>query len=189
MPPATPPPLPENGSPNNVPPDNFPAWARTVDECAEHFCVDLKCGLTSGQVETYRSAYGWNELEKEPGTPFWQLVAEQFDDALVKILLGAAGVSGALAVWDAAEAGEPVGAEDFLETFVILLIIVLNAVIGVWQESKAESTLAALKEMQSETARVIRDGKEVGFEELIAKSLEILSSSVQCQQMEVRNYT
>jgi magnesium-transporting ATPase (P-type) len=156
-PPTTDPDTPSTSAPE----DNFPAWARTIEECAEHYAVNLKRGLTSAQVEAYREAYGWNELEKEPGKPFWGLVAEQFDDALVKILLGAAAVSGALAVWDATEAGEPVGADDFLETLVILLIIVLNAVIGVWQESKAESTLAALKEMQSETARVVRDGREV----------------------------
>lgn len=53
------------------------------------------------------------------------------------------------------------GLRAFIEPFVIILILILNATVGVWQESNAESALDALKEMQSETARVIRGGKMV----------------------------
>jgi Ca2+-transporting ATPase len=53
------------------------------------------------------------------------------------------------------------GLKGFIEPFVILLILILNAAVGVWQESNAEAALEALKDLQGETARVIRGGKMV----------------------------
>eukprot|EP00897_Mesotaenium_endlicherianum_P010467 jgi/Mesen1/9449/ME000626S08697 len=96
----------------------------------------------------------------------WKLVLEQFDDTLVKILLAAAAVSFILAFiddkmeWD--KEGEGSGITAYVEPLVILTILILNAVVGVWQESNAERALEALKEMQSEHAKVVRDGREIG---------------------------
>jgi Ca2+-transporting ATPase len=83
----------------------------------------------------------------------WKLVLAQFDDALVKILLLAALVSFGLAFIEERAPGESLSVVDFVEPLVILTILILNAIVGVWQESNAESALEALKEMQSETAR------------------------------------
>ncbi|KAL2641799.1 hypothetical protein R1flu_009386 [Riccia fluitans] len=137
----------------------FPAWARSVDQVAEHYEVDISSGLTSPQVEKRRSLFGWNELDKPTQKPLWKLVLEQFEDPLVQILLAAAGVSFILALTE----GDRVetGLQAFTEPLVIFAIIILNAVIGVWQESKAESSLQALKNLQSDYARVLRDGKEI----------------------------
>lgn len=146
----------------------YPAWAKPVDAVAEDFRVDVSSGLSSSAVEEKRSRFGWNELEKQEGKSFWALVAEQFEDTLVQILLAAAGVSFILALTDVEE-GQMIGLDTFTEPVIILSIIVLNAVIGVWQESKAESTLQALKQMQSESARVLRDGEEIA--ELPARDL------------------
>ncbi|RLN32576.1 hypothetical protein BBJ28_00020362, partial [Nothophytophthora sp. Chile5] len=115
-------------------------------------------GLTTAEVETLRQAHGFNELDKEEGTPLWKLVLEQFDDALVKILLGAAVVSFVLAMF---EGGGDEGIGAFVEPLVILVILVLNAIVGVWQESNAEAALEALKDLQPENARVMRDGEMI----------------------------
>lgn len=147
---------------------SYPAWVRPVQQVAKDLQVDVTSGLSSCAVEEKRSMFGWNELDKLDGKPFWRLVAEQFEDTLVQILLAAAGVSFVLALSDVGE-GKTIGLETFTEPFIILSIIVLNAVIGVWQESKAENTLQALKGMQSESARVLRDGKEIA--ELPAREL------------------
>ena len=63
----------------------YPAWAHTTDEVLAHHQVDEQLGLSDAQVEAQRIKYGYNELEKEPGTPLWKLVLAQFDDMLVKV--------------------------------------------------------------------------------------------------------
>ncbi|KAI9909299.1 hypothetical protein PsorP6_014894 [Peronosclerospora sorghi] len=128
----------------------------TPEDVLSHFGVTMDRGLSATDVEQRRAMHGYNELEKEESTPLWKLVLEQFDDALVKILLGAAIVSFLLAVVD--ESGEE-GIGAYVEPLVILVILVLNAIVGVWQESNAEAALEALKDLQSEHARVLRDGK------------------------------
>ncbi|GMF27000.1 unnamed protein product [Phytophthora fragariaefolia] len=130
----------------------------TPEAVLKHLEVTEERGLSAAQVEARRAAHGWNELDKEEGTPLWKLVLEQFDDALVKILLGAAVVSFALALF---EGGSEEGVGAFVEPLVILVILVLNAIVGVWQESNAEAALEALKDLQPENARVLRDGEMV----------------------------
>ena len=130
-----------------------------LPELYAHFDVDINTGLTDAQVEVKRKEYGYNELDKEDATPLWKLVLEQFDDTLVKILLMAAGVSFVLAYFDGGEHGEDEGILAYVEPIVILIILILNAIVGVWQESNAESALEALKELQSESARALRNGK------------------------------
>ena len=133
-------------------------WTDDAEQVAATFGLDPARGLGAKQVAAARSAHGFNELDKEDGKPLWKLVLEQFDDALVKILLLAAVVSFALAFTEERAPGEDISLVDFVEPGVILLILVLNAIVGVWQESNAENALEALKEMQSETARCLRDG-------------------------------
>ncbi|XP_008790538.2 calcium-transporting ATPase, endoplasmic reticulum-type [Phoenix dactylifera] len=135
----------------------FPAWSWSVEQCLKEYNVKLEKGLSSYEVEKRRERYGWNELRKEKGKPLWYLVLEQFDDMLVKILLVAAFISFALAYLQGSESGRA-GFEVYVEPAVIVLILVLNAIVGVWQESNAEKALEALKEMQSESAKVRRDG-------------------------------
>ncbi|KAK9815793.1 hypothetical protein WJX72_009539 [[Myrmecia] bisecta] len=135
----------------------YPAWCRSVSETADHHRVDIVTGLNETQVSKQREAYGFNELDKPPATPLWKLVLAQFDDMLVKVLLLAAFISFLLAFFDEASAEE--GIRAYIEPGVILLILALNAMVGVWQESNAEAALDALKEMQSETATVLRDSQ------------------------------
>ncbi|EED96531.1 cation transport ATPase [Thalassiosira pseudonana CCMP1335] len=131
-----------------------------IDELCAYYGVDLSKGLSTAEVEAKREEFGWNELDKEESTPLWKLVLEQFDDTLVKILLAAAAVSFALAFFDdSGSHSDEEGILAYVEPIVILIILILNAMVGVWQESNAEAALEALKELQSETARVLRDGK------------------------------
>ncbi|KAK4793396.1 hypothetical protein SAY86_023831 [Trapa natans] len=135
----------------------FPAWSFSVEQCLKQYNVRVDKGLSSYEAEKRRDRYGWNELSKEKGKPIWQLIVDQFDDMLVKILLGAASISFILAYMHRNESDES-GFEAYVEPFVIMLILVLNAIVGVWQETNAERALEALKEMQSESCRVFRDG-------------------------------
>ncbi|KAG2552807.1 hypothetical protein PVAP13_9KG485400 [Panicum virgatum] len=136
----------------------FPAWARTPSECLAELGVSADRGLSTEEAAARLERYGPNELERHAAPSVWKLVLEQFDDTLVRILLLAAVVSFVLALYDGAEGGE-VGVTAFVEPLVIFLILIVNAVVGVWQESNAEKALEALKEIQSEHATVKRDGR------------------------------
>lgn len=138
----------------------YPAWARDVRECEKEFKVSADRGLSSDEVLRRRLVHGSNELEKHSGPSIWELILEQFKDTLVRILLLAAVVSFVLAWYDGDEGGE-MGITAFVEPLVIFLILIVNAAVGVWQESNAEMALEALKEIQSEHATVRRDGKVV----------------------------
>ncbi|KAK6919937.1 hypothetical protein RJ641_015841 [Dillenia turbinata] len=135
----------------------FPAWSWSVEQCLKEYNVKLEKGLSTYDIEKRRQQYGWNELDKDEGKQLWRLVLEQFDDVLVKILLVAAFISFLLAYFQGHES-EDSCFEAYVEPFVIVLILVLNAVVGVWQESNAEKALEALKDMQCESAKVLRDG-------------------------------
>ncbi|KAL9686353.1 hypothetical protein QQ045_023809 [Rhodiola kirilowii] len=140
--------------------DVFPAWAKEVHECEKHFGVNRKLGLRSEEVENRRKIYGYNELEKHDGVSVWRLILDQFNDTLVRILMAAAVISFVLAWYDGDEGGE-MEITAFVEPLVIFLILIVNAIVGVWQESNAEKALEALKEIQSESATVIRDGNRI----------------------------
>ncbi|RAH72683.1 calcium-transporting ATPase [Aspergillus aculeatinus CBS 121060] len=123
-------------------------------EVLDHFSVTESFGLSQNQVVKARQKHGPNALAEEPPTPLWQLVAEQFKDQLVLILLGSAAVSFILALF---EEGDDWSA--FVDPVVILTILILNAVVGVTQESNAEKAIAALQEYSANEATVVRDGK------------------------------
>jgi len=134
-------------------------WVKDTKTVTSELEVNPAVGLADAEVTKRREAYGYNELSKEPPTPLWKLIAEQFDDTLVKILLASAGVSFGLAFFD--EEAKHEGLRAYVEPLVILLILILNATVGVWQESRSEAALDALKELQSEHARVLRNGKMI----------------------------
>ena len=96
----------------------------------------------------------------------------------MQVLLLAAVVSFVLAYLE--EGSHEEGIRAYIEPFVILMILILNAVVGVWQESNAEKALEALKELQSETAKVLRDGKLVSLQPSTRQSLNKDMSSSQC---------
>eukprot|EP00398_MALV-I-01_sp_L67-1_P000917 gene917-237_t len=129
---------------------------KPVDDVLKHFKVSLDKGLSDRQVQDHTEKFGKNELETEVGKSVWEWLLEQFDDLLVKILLGAALVSTVIAYLDA---NEEEGILAYIEPLVILLILIANAIVGVWQESNAEAALEALKDLQAEHAHTLRNGK------------------------------
>ena len=145
----------------------LPYQVTVEDVLKEYGHTDLKSGLSTDRVDELRSIYGSNELEKEERTPLWKLVLEQFDDKLVQILLFAALLSFVLAFFEDID-GHWI--EAFIEPAVILLILIINAIVGVWQESNAENALEALKKMQSLHTPCLRGGQwydQLPTEELV----------------------
>jgi len=143
---------------------------KSWEEATAHFQVDEERGLSTFQVEANRKKYGVNELPVEEGKTIWELILEQFDDLLVKILLLAAIISFVLAFFE-----DDDSITAFVEPFVILLILIANAIVGVWQERNAESAIEALKEYEPEMGKVIRSDKE-GVQKI--KSVDIVPGDI-----------
>lgn len=140
------------------------AWRRHAEEAhkmdshevlARLGVLDVGHGLSAGDVARRRSACGLNALPAEPPVSFMSLVVKQFDDAMVKVLMLAAFVSLALALWD----GES-GMDAFLEPSVIFAILIANAAVGVATEKNAEKAIEELKTYQAEHATCVRDGEK-----------------------------
>ena len=123
------------------------------EELLTSLSTDETRGLTDEQVKTLRAEHGENRLqEKKKKTMFWRFI-DQFRDAMILILIAAAIISFVVAITE----GNP---KEFFEPLLILFIVILNAVMGVMQESKAEKALDALKSLSAPHARVIRGGEE-----------------------------
>ena len=119
----------------------------------KHFESDLSMGLTEACISERRARFGENKLEEKKKKTTFQRFLDQFKDVMIIILILAAAISFVLACIE----GET---KEFFEPVLILLIVIVNAVLGVMQESKAEKALDALKNMSAPHARVIRDGEE-----------------------------
>lgn len=128
-----------------------------IDEVLAHFGV-TEAGLSSTEAARRQTLHGSNELPRERGTPFWKMVLEQFRDHMVQILLVSAVISFVLAFF---EKGAQERVTAFIEPLVIALILLANAIIGVYQESNAEKAIEALKKLEPKLASVRRDGRLV----------------------------
>uniref|UniRef100_A0A8C9VWE6 Calcium-transporting ATPase n=1 Tax=Scleropages formosus TaxID=113540 RepID=A0A8C9VWE6_SCLFO len=128
------------------------AHTKEPAECLAYFGVNENTGLSPDQVKKSLAKYGYNELPAEEGKSIWELVIEQFEDLLVRILLLAACISFVLAWFEEGE--ETVTA--FVEPFVILLILIANAVVGVWQVSTAQ-----VENQKEEPSSVFLPGESV----------------------------
>lgn len=125
-------------------------FSKDVEETKQELETDLENGLTSEQVAKKQQKYGLNELKAKKKKTLFQKFLEQFKDFTIIVLIVAAIVSGIVGVSEG---------EGITDTIIILIVVVLNAVIGVAQESKAEKSLEALQKLSDHASKVIRNGK------------------------------
>ncbi|MBQ7376651.1 MAG: calcium-translocating P-type ATPase, PMCA-type [Clostridia bacterium] len=123
------------------------------DEVLKSLSTDDTKGLSSEQVESLRSEFGENKLSEKKKKSTFARFMDQFKDVMIIILIIAAIISFVVACVEK-------NPKEFFEPALIILIVILNAVMGVVQESKAEKALDALKGMSAPHARVIRNGEE-----------------------------
>jgi Ca2+-transporting ATPase len=119
--------------------------ALASDQVLAALSVDAERGLPEERATTLLAELGPNELVEAPPVPIWRKLLRQFSELVVLILIAAAVVAGLLGEWT--------------ESLAILAIVVLNGLIGFFQEHRAEHALAALRRMAKPTARVIRAGQ------------------------------
>jgi len=137
---------------------------KPIDDLVKGLQTDLARGLSQGEAQARIDKFGANELSERPRPGFLALLADQFNNYLVIILIVAALVSLALG--------------EYVDSIAIMVIVVLNAVVGVIQESKAERALEALKKMAAPNAQVIRDGRQTSIpgREIVAGDIVLLEA-------------
>lgn len=130
-------------------------YSKTINEIFEELDVSYSTGLSSDEVTSRLEKHGKNELQGKKPKNFFQLFLQQFNDVLIYILLIAAIVSGFLG--------------EISDAVIIFIVIIINAVVGVIQESKAEKALEALKNLSTPKAILRRNGQliEVASEEIV----------------------
>ncbi len=147
-------------------PENYnkEAHGETIASLVADFETHLERGLEPAAASDRLARFGANELAERPQPGFLALLAAQFNNYLVIILIIAAIISLALG--------------EYVDSIAIMVIVVLNAVVGVVQESKAEQALAALKKMSAPTAQVVRGGHQitVAGRELVAGDIVLLEA-------------
>jgi Ca2+-transporting ATPase len=138
--------------------------ARPVEDLVSTLRTHLTQGLSDEEACARLAQYGPNELQERPRPTFWHLLLGQFNNFLVIILLASAVISLLLG--------------EYVDASAIMAIVVLNAVLGVVQESKAEEALAALKKMAAPEARVIRSGhiRTIPARELVPGDVVLLEA-------------
>ena len=126
-------------------------------------------GLSSAEAAKRLSEHGPNKLAEGKKVSLFRRFLMQLADPMTIILLAAALVSGITAAY---------AGESFADVFIILIVVVINAVLGVYQESKAEKAIEALQQMTAATSKVLRDGKlcHVKSEELVPGDVIILEA-------------
>jgi len=125
--------------------DSF--YSQPVESAAQRLEARLETGLTEQEARQRLAVYGPNELPAASRTPLWRLFLDQFKDFVVLLLIAASVVSALLG--------------DTIEAIAIMAIVVLNGIIGLVQERKADQALEALKKMAAPDAFALRDGKRV----------------------------
>ena len=121
----------------------------SVEDTVKSLNSNLEHGLTEEEVTKRIEEHGYNELIQKKKKTFLEKFMAQFKDFMIIVLIFAAFVSGVVGVLEH---------EGINDSIIILLIVIVNAVIGVLQENKAEKSLEALKKLSSHTAKVLRNG-------------------------------
>ncbi|HET9238634.1 MAG TPA: cation-translocating P-type ATPase [Oligoflexus sp.] len=127
-----------------MPPIPSQPYALTLERLKEYMQTDPERGLSDDEVQRRLGEYGSNQLEEETSESWLIKFFKQFQSVLIVILIVAAAMAGLMGEWT--------------ETWAILAIVLLNGVIGFFQEARAEQAIASLRQLASPQARVIRSG-------------------------------
>ena len=141
----------------------------TAEETAKELNTKIDSGLSADGVEKSREKFGFNELQAQKKKSLFVKFIEQFKDFMIIILIIAAIVSGVVGYMQG---------EGITDSIIIFVVIIVNAIVGVAQESKAEKSLEALQKLSDHVAKVIRDGdvQVVPSKELVPGDVVVLDT-------------
>ena len=144
-------------------------YAMEYEEVVENLKTNIDKGLTQEEVEKKRAEYGANELKEQQKKSIFIKFLEQFKDFMIIVLIISAIISGVIGV---------IEGEGITDSIIIMIVIIVNAIIGVAQENKAEKSLEALQKLSSHVAKVIRNGDVtvIPSKELVPGDIVILET-------------
>ena len=144
-------------------------FAKDVNEVEQQLGTDLKKGLSSDEVVKRQEKYGFNELKAAKKKTLLQRFLDQFKDFSIIVLIIAAIVSGAVGI---------ANGEGVTYTIIIMIVVIVNAIIGVSQEAKAEKSLEALQKLTDHAAKVIRNENitVISAKELVPGDIVVLDT-------------
>ena len=143
---------------------------KAINEVEVNFRTNVSNGLDSNEVEERKKHFGENKLADKKKESIFIKFIKQFNDFMIIILIIASIISALVAKMD--------GSGDYIDSIIIIAIVVLNAIMGVVQEAKAEKSLEALKTMTAPLAKVRRDGKIITIkaEEVVPGDIVMLEA-------------
>ena len=150
-------------------------YTKTSEEVLKELNTSAQ-GLSTAEAKKRQEQYGPNKLKDAEKKSLFQRFMDQLKDPMLIILMIAAAVSAGTTILHNVQ--NPENPEGLAEVFIILIVVLLNAVLGVLQESKAEAAIEALQTMTAATCKVLRDGKQVSVlsEELVPGDVVILEA-------------
>ena len=145
------------------------AHSISIEEVVKAFNSSIDTGLTESKVSANLEKYGRNELIKEKGKTALDIFLSQFKDFLIYLLIFAIIISVIIGAWEASRPGASAWSSEYTDAVVILAILIVNAILGFYQEYKAEKSLESLKKLAPHFAKVRREGivKEISVEEVV----------------------
>ncbi len=144
-------------------PQNF--YNQKIEDVAQELETSSSQGLSVNQIEELRTKYGSNSLTSKKKISIWQRFLAQFKDFMIIVLIVAALLSGFVA-------------QEWTDAAIIMIVVILNAVLGIFQETRSEEAINALKKMATPNAHVRRDGQivEIPSTELVPGDLVLLEA-------------
>ena len=149
--------------------ENTKWFNKNVEDVEKKLKTNLEKGLNDEEVKTRQEKYGLNELKTKKKKSLIQKFLEQFKDFSIIVLIIAAIVSGAVGIAEG---------NGITDTIIILIVVIVNAIIGVTQEAKAEKSLEALQKLTDHASKVIRNGnvQVIPAKELVPGDIVLLDT-------------
>ena len=141
-----------------------------LSEVKQKLKTNFQYGLTNEEVEKRFHEYGENKLQDKPKESLIVRFFKQFNDFMIIILIIASIISAIIAKFE--------GSNDYLDSIIIIAIVIFNAIMGIVQESKAEKSLEALQKMTAPIVKVRREGRirQINSSELVPGDIVILEA-------------
>ena len=145
-------------------------YTKAVDEVKRTLKTNINMGLSNEDVISRTEEFGKNKLQNTKKEGLFKKFFKQFNDFMIIILIVASGISALVSYME--------GSNDYLDSIIIVFIVIFNAIMGVVQEAKAEKSIEALKKMTEPNSKVKRNGKIqiVNSEEIVPGDIVILET-------------